>query len=207
MISRMDNLKEGASKRLLQNFAPAFFTALALVGAIGLPLKRLESTRIAHTQALVLTDHAREIRSELREFRSAGGEELITVMSDLSSEILPRELSRISIHAALQLIAHATSFEVEALTVGEFVPAPFKTLDDSIGMSEVSLSGSGTLSCLDKIISSMRSLGYPISVRSFQLKRLSPDDAKFEVRAILDLFQAIPPQAISEINDLPMEEE
>jgi hypothetical protein len=53
----------------------------------------------------------------------------------------------------------------------------------------------------------MQALGYPICIRSFQLDRLSPQDTRFEIHALLELFEAIPPQAAPESDDLPTEEE
>lgn len=207
MITRLDNLKEGATKRLLQNWAPALFTCLALAGAVGRPLRSLYSARTQHSHALEQSQRAEDLRAELEAFRSAGGEGFVAELDRTTAELLPRGLSSIDVRAALQLLADSSGFELAALSVSEFVPTGYATLDDSVGLSEISLSGRGGPGSLSRLLASVRALGYPITVRNFQLDRLSTADHEFEIHAALDLYQAIPPQAAPRSEDTSFEEE
>lgn len=209
MISHIDNLKEGAARRLLQNWAPALFTLLALVGAVGLPLQSLYSARTAHEVAIEDAARAADLRAELEAFRAADGGAVLADMQRATSELLPRDLSLIDVRATLQFLATTTGLEVEALSVGDPAPGRFATLDDSVGISEIALSGRGSPGHLSKVLLGMQSLGLPVGLRSFQLSRLAEDDP-FEIHAALDLFQAIPPQVSEDIYDSeepPMEDE
>jgi len=207
MISRMDNLREGAASRILKNWAPALFTLLALVGAVGLPLQSLYSVRRAHQESVENSAQADTLRSEYRAFTKAGGEQALSKMERETSELLPRDLSTIYVRAALQWIAVSSGLEVRTLSVGEAVPATYATLDDSVGISDISISGLGGPSTLDKVMAGMQGLGYPISMRSYQLTRLTAAEPLFEVQAVLELFQAIPPQAAPQSEDFPMEDD
>ncbi|MCA8979405.1 MAG: hypothetical protein H6831_01175 [Planctomycetes bacterium] len=207
MITRLDNLKEGATKRLLQNWAPALFTCLALVGAVGLPLRSLYSARTRYTYALEDSVRAARLRSELEAFRAAGGEGFVERLDRTTAELLPHGLSSIDVRAALQLLAEPSGFDLAALSVSEFVPTRYATLDDSVGLAEISLSGRGGPGSLARLLDSVRALGYPVTVRNFQLDRLSATDAQFEIHAALDLYQAIPPQAAPRSEDTSFEDE
>lgn len=207
MITRLDNLKEGATRRLLQNWAPALFTCLALTGAVGLPMRSLYSARVQHSSALQQSQRAQDLRSELEAFRVAGGENFVEQLDRTTAELLPHGLSSIDVRAALQLLADSSGFELAALSVSEFVPTGYATLDDSVGLSEISLSGRGGPGSLSRLLESVRALGYPITVRNFQLDRLTASDHGFEIHAALDLYQAVPPQAPPPSEDISFEEE
>jgi hypothetical protein len=207
MISHVDNLKEGAATRLLKNWAPALFTFVALIGAVGLPLRSLQSARSGHALALDASERASLMRVELEAFRAAGGEDFVGELDRTTAELLPRGLSSIDVRAALQLLAASSDLELSALSVSDFAPTSYATLDDSVGLSEISISGFGGPGALSRLMSSVQALGYPITVRNFQLDRLSAADPRFEIHAVLDLYQAIPPRAAPRTEDLPFEEQ
>jgi hypothetical protein len=202
----MDNLKAGAATRLLKNWAPALFTAIALIGAVGLPLRSLVSARLELQQAELDSARAAELRSEMEAFRAAGGDSFVDELGRATIDLLPRELSSIDVRAALQLIASSCGLELSALSVGEFTPTTYTTLDDSVALAEISLSGRGGPGALSRLLSSVRVLGYPVTVRNFQLDRLDANDSRFDVHAVLEIYQAIPKVVAPQSEDSPVEE-
>jgi len=206
MITRMDNLREGATTRLLKNWAPTLFTFVALVGAVGLPLRSLQSARSGLADAQVAFERASLMRANLDDFRAAGGESFVDELDRTTAELLPRGLSCIDVRAALQLLATSSELELSALSVSDFAPTRYATLDDSVGLAEISLSGLGGPGSLSRLMSSVQALGYPITIRNFQLDRLSATDSRFEIHAVMDLYQAIPPQAATQTKDVSFEE-
>ncbi len=196
MITHVDNHREGVLVRLLHNWAPALCTTLALVGAVGLPLRGLRAARVDLDRAR--TDHARaaELRAELDAFHAAGGDAALAALRDRTGAILPRELSRVDLRAALQVVAEASDLELSALAISAPRPTRHRALDDAVVACEVSLSGRGRPSALAALIRRTRDLGYPLSLQSFQLDRPAVDDARFEVHAVLKLYQAVPRHAV-----------
>ncbi len=200
----LDNFRVGALARILKIWAPGLFTILALVGAFGMPLRSLYSTRAEHEFAKVRHQKASNLHRDYVAFQDRGGDERLVVLGVLTKELLPSELSPLQINAALRWIAPSCGVELTSLDVAPFELTDIPITDQAVAMAKVSLMGVATPSALEGLLSAMRGLGYPTSLLDVRFERATPEDSDFEVTGSLGIYQFTdPPREIEVAADDP----
>lgn len=205
MITRVDNFRVGAWTRLLKIWAPSLLTLVALVGAIGLPLRSLYSTRAEHESATATQRRADALAAEMQSFEALGGSQRLLELDGITRQLLPRDLSTIQINAAMRWIAPSAGIHLHTLSVGDFKPTEFEVLEEAVGMARVNLTGIGTPAAMSSLLDTLRGLGYPTALLDVQFQRAAPHLTEFELSAALGLYEAIPAPPKEELEDLPTE--
>jgi len=204
VIHRVHNLRQGTWSSLLKTGAPGLFTVAALVGAIGLPLGDLYSTRADHAEALATRRRTEALQDDVVAFEAAGGPGRLVELERESRALLPRDLSPIRLNAALRWLAATCGMKIETLSVGEPDTTSFDVIDEAVGLRRVQLTGSCRLEALGELIDHLRGLGYPTALLEFRFERDAEVESRFDVSATLGLYELVPPPVvIEELDELP----
>ena len=189
-MKAVSNLQAGRMTRSLSALVLVGLSTTALGGFALRPTMSIDEARAMRGVAEQRVAQYGVEQDRFEAFEGETGQQRLDAVLARVKDLVPSGTTELHLHSLIRLAASACDFEMESLSVEDPVDPGFVRLDDVIVMRNVEVRGTGPLTSVPNLVSTLRALGFPTVVQEFSTSRLKADSPRFQSHAVLGICEA-----------------
>ncbi len=197
-MKAVSSLSQGQARRTTLTILPLALLLTAMGGFALRPELSMEEARAMRSFSEGRVAECEAERDAIEGFTERGGYERLSSAIERARHLVPVGTTELELHSVVRIAARSCEFELASMSIHEPRDPGFARLDDFVVMRTVDMRGKGSLASLPRLVSALRSLGYPTSVLEFTAARAGAGSHEFRWQAVLGVFAS---------TDLPTPEE